>query len=95
MEVLEIPIGRTAGALAGDVDAALPGRHLRARVGRLAHVPAAEAGRIDGDAMSRPAASTVFRNTPSAEGERQMLPVQTKSTLMVLSATLAIPRTHM
>ena len=53
----------------------------RARVGRLAHVPRADAGGVDDDGVAEPRALDARRAArTSAMGERQMLPEQTAVT---------------
>ena len=77
----EVRVGELAGAVPGAVVAAALQRLEGALIGALADVPVAgarAASRPRGRAS--PAASANQRNTTSAIGERQMLPVQTKTT---------------
>ena len=78
----EVEVARSPRAAPGAPrrSSAIPrarGRGHRARVGRIAHVPAAGAGAVDLDRVLEPGLATSPRITPSAVGERQMLPMQT------------------
>jgi hypothetical protein len=72
VEVVVVPDRELARPQGAQVVAAPRGPVDRPRVRRIADVPVAEAGGLDPD---------LWRKTPSAVGERQMLPVQTMRTL--------------
>ena len=89
----EVEVVEVLGAdLAGDAGQRHPTRSGggdRPRVGALADVPGSGPSAVDIDLRRQPRAASISWSTPSAVGERQMLPMQTKRTLT--TATMMTP----
>jgi hypothetical protein len=82
IKIFEIAGQYASGALPGNVDAVGACGCNRAAVRQFALMPAAETGGIDVDCIIKACSSHDALKIPSASGERQILPMQTKRMLI-------------